>query len=161
MWQSAVQTILAAIYILCASPIAQSIGPANWYNFGAGLCGATLLLSVFWVPESRFRRSLVAYGQFSPEEGGEGDSSRATAPPPMRVSEKPPLDTVNYASRTIWSDMRIFTDEPDWKEGWRGFIVSPQRFPSFFMADTFFQNTFQVLFFPNVLWAFCLNGLTM
>ncbi|PVH98844.1 MFS general substrate transporter [Periconia macrospinosa] len=144
MWQCAVQTILACVYILCASPIAQAIGPGNWYNLGAGFSALTFLLSFFWVPESRFRRSLTAYGQFSPEEGGEGDTSRATAPAPMRISEKPPLDTVNYAPRTIWSDMRVFTDKPDWKEGWRGFI-----------------NTFQVLFFPNVLWAFCLNGLTI
>lgn len=122
MWQSAVQTILSAIYILCASPIASAIGPENWYNLGAGLCGVNFILSILWVPESRYSRSLAAYGQ-SIEEGGEGQESRATIAAPVRVSERPALDLVNYLPRTIWSDMRIFVDDSDWKEGWRGLIV--------------------------------------
>jgi hypothetical protein len=135
MWQSATQTILAAVYIICASPIAAAIGPSNWYILGAGLAAVTFIASVFWIPESRYDRSLAAYGQFSVEEGGELETSRAEAPPPVRLSESP---------RTVWSDMRIFVDKPDWMEGVYGFV-----------------NTFQVMLFPNVLWAFCLNGLTI
>lgn len=144
MWQSAVQTVLSAVYIICASPIASAIGPSNWYILGAGLSALTFVLAIFWVPESRYDRSLTAYGQFSAEEGGEGTGSRATAPLPVRLSEKPALDTTKYAPRTMWSDMRIFVSKPDWMEGVYGFI-----------------NTFQVMAFPNVLWAFCLNGLTI
>lgn len=144
MVQSAVQTTLSAVYILFASPIASAIGPQNWYHLGAGLCLVTLLLSIIWVPESRYDRSLAAYGQFAVEEGGEGDGSRATHPLPTRMSERPALDTTMYASRTIWSDMRLFVRKPEWKEGLYGLI-----------------NTFEVMLFPNVFWAFCLNGLTM
>lgn len=144
MWQSATQTVLAAVYVICASPIAGAIGPANWYNLGAGLCAVTFVASVFWVPESRYDRSLTAYGQFSAEEGGELDGSRATAPQPVKLSERPALDTTKFLPRTVWSDMRLFVGKPDWMEGVYGFV-----------------NTFQVMLFPNVLWAFCLNGLTI
>ncbi|KAH6629615.1 major facilitator superfamily domain-containing protein [Boeremia exigua] len=144
MWQSATQTVLAAVYVICASPIAGAIGPANWYILGAGLCAATLVASIFWVPESRYDRSLTAYGQFSAEEGGELNESRATAPHPVKLSERPALDTTRFLPRTIWSDMRLFDGKADWMEGVYGFI-----------------NTFQVMLFPNVLWAFCLNGLTI
>ena len=145
MWQSATQTVLSAVYIICASPIAGAVGPSNWYLLGAGLCGATFVASVFWVPESSYDRSLTAYGQFSAEEGGEQlEGSRATESLPAKLSERPPLDLTRFPPRTVWSDMRIFVAKRDWKEGLYGFI-----------------NTFQVMLFPNVLWAFCLNGLTI
>jgi hypothetical protein len=143
MWQSATQTVFAAVFIICASPIAGAIGPGNWHTLGAGLCAVTFFASIIWVPESRYDRSLAAYGQFSADEGGEFDgTSRATAVQPVRLSERPALDTTRFLPRTMWSDMRLFVDKPDWKEGVYGFI-----------------NTFQVMLFPNVLWAFCLNGL--
>jgi hypothetical protein len=145
MWQSATQTVFAAVFIICASPIAGAIGPGNWHTLGAGLCAVTFFASIIWVPESRYDRSLAAYGQFSADEGGEFDgTSRATAVQPVRLSERPALDTTRFLPRTMWSDMRLFVDKPDWKEGVYGFI-----------------NTFQVMLFPNVLWAFCLNGLTI
>ena len=128
MWQSAIQTTISAIYVLFASPIAGSIGPQNWYNLGAGLCAVTFILSILWVPESRYNRSLTAYGQFSEEEGGEGNGSRATAPIPVRIADRPALDSIKYPPRTLWSDMRIFVSKPDWREGWYGFIV---RSPTF------------------------------
>lgn len=127
MWQSATQTTLAAVYVICASPIAQAIGPQNWYILGTGLCAVTFILSIFWVPESRYDRSLTAYGQFSAEEGGEGNGSRATAPMPVKLADRPALDTVKYPPRTLWSDMRLFVGKADWVEGWYGFIV---RLPS-------------------------------
>ncbi|ORY01676.1 major facilitator superfamily domain-containing protein [Clohesyomyces aquaticus] len=144
MVQSAVQTILAALFVISASPIPGAIGPSNWYILGAGLSAVTFLLSIVWVPESRYDRSLAAYGQFSIEEGGEGTGSRATAPMPVRLSERPALDATKYLPRTIWSDMRLIDGPADWKEGWYGLV-----------------NTFQIMFFPNVFWAFCLNGLTI
>lgn len=124
MWQSATQTILAAVYVICASPIAQGIGPENWYLLGAGLSALTLVLSIFWVPESRYNRSMAAYGQFSAEEGGEENGSRATAPLPVKIADRPALDTMMYLPRTLWSDMRVFVGPPDWMEGWYGFVVS-------------------------------------
>ena len=119
MWQSAIQTVIAAVYVICASPIAGAIGPENWYNLGAGLCGVTLVFSIFWVPESRYDRSLAAYGQFSED----GDDDTHTTPPPVKISDRPALDTTKYLPRTLWSDMRVFVGKPDWMEGWYGFTV--------------------------------------
>ncbi|KAF2022406.1 MFS general substrate transporter [Aaosphaeria arxii CBS 175.79] len=144
MWQSAVQTTLAAVYTIFASPIAQAIGPGNWYILGAGLCAVTFLVSIPFVPESRYDRSLAAYGQFSREEGGEGNESRETAAAPVKLTDRPALDTTRYKPRTVWSDMQLMVGKADWREGYYGFI-----------------NTFQILLFPNVFWAFCLNGLTI
>lgn len=120
MWQSATQTILAAGIIISASPLAGAIGPGNWYNLGAGLSAVTLILSIFFVPESRYSRSLTAYGQYSEDEGSEPSE----APMPIRLSERPALDFEKYEPRTLLSDMRLFVGEADWMEGWYGFIVS-------------------------------------
>jgi MFS family permease len=124
MWQSATQTVLAAVLVISASPIAGAVGPENWYILGAGLCATTFIFSIVWVPESRYNRPLAAYGQFSTDEGGEGDDSQATAGTPVRISERPTLDTTNFLPRTVWSDMRVFVGSADWIEGWYGLVVS-------------------------------------
>ncbi|KAF7194648.1 putative MFS-type transporter [Pseudocercospora fuligena] len=143
MWQSAIQTITTAVYVLFASPIAGSIGPGNWYILGGGLAAIVLLVSIPFVPESKYDRSLAAYGQATEEEIEQNPDLAASAKP-VRMSERPAFDLVRYQPRTIWSDMRLFVNEADWWEGWY----------------TFF-HTFQILLFPNVFWAFCLNGLTL
>jgi hypothetical protein len=127
MWQSATQTVLSAGLTISASPLAGAIGPENWYYLGAGLAAMTLVFSIFLVPESRYARSLVAYGQSSDFEEGEPDDSRMMTAPPVRISERPVLNTTLYQPRTIRSDMRIFVGSPDWAEGWYGFIVRSSR----------------------------------
>jgi hypothetical protein len=123
MWQVASQTILAAIFTISASPIAGAIGPKNWYIMGAGLSVACLALSIFFVPESRYNRSLAAYGQFDEAET-EANPSRVIEALPVRLSERPALDTTRYEPRSLRSDMRLFTGKADWMEGWYGLIVS-------------------------------------
>jgi hypothetical protein len=125
MWQSASQTVLSALLIISASPIAGAIGPGNWYILGAGLSAATFVLSIFFVPESRYTRSLAAYGQLEENEGDESDQARAAVSRPVKLSERLALDTVRYQPRTLKSDMRVFVGEFDWIEGWYGLIVSP------------------------------------
>jgi hypothetical protein len=125
MWQSASQTVLAALLIISASPIAGAIGPGNWYVLGAGLSAATFVLSIFFVPESRYDRSLAAYGQLDEHEGDEADIARAAVSRPVKLSDRPALDTVRYQPRTLKSDMRLFVSKADWVEGWYGLIVSP------------------------------------
>lgn len=120
MWQSAIQTILSAALTIAASPLAGAIGPANWYRLGAGLAAATLVVSIVLVPESRYARSLVAYGQSSYDDGVQGEQEAAK---PVRLSERPALDTTTYEPRTIRSDMRLFVGDFDWAEGWYGFLV--------------------------------------
>jgi MFS family permease len=125
MWQVVTQTILAAALTISASPLAGAIGPKNWYLLGAGLSAATLVVSIFFVPESRYSRTLQAYGQYHINEGGESEfESRETAPPPVKMSDRPALDLTRYEARTWASDMRVFVGGFDWWEGWYGFVVS-------------------------------------
>jgi hypothetical protein len=124
MWQSASQTVLAALLIISASPLAGAIGPGNWYILGAGLSAAVLVLSIFWVPESRYNRSLAAYGQLAEAEGGTDNISNVIEALPVRLSERPALDFVRYQPRTLRTDMRLFVADADWAEGWYGLIVS-------------------------------------
>lgn len=124
MWQSAIQTVLSACLTIAASPLAGAIGPANWYRLGAGLAAATLAVSIFLVPESRYARSLVAYGQ--PSDNNDAQSEQTPSARPARLSERPALDTTKYEPRTIRSDMRLFVGNFDWQEGWYGFVVSKE-----------------------------------
>lgn len=127
MWQSAIQTIIAAIYVLFASPIAGSIGPGNWYILGGGLSALVLLLSVFLVPEPKYHRTLAAYGQAADSD------DTLSARHPVRISERPRLDVERYQPRTLRSDMRFFVNQVDWKEGAYTFLVS--QVVSFFAKD--------------------------
>jgi hypothetical protein len=123
MWQVASQTILAAVFTISASPIAGAIGPKNWYIMGAGLSVATLIMSIFFVPESRYNRSLAAYGQVEESEI-EANPTSVIEALPVRLSERPALDFARYEPRSLRSDMRLFTSKADWMEGWYGLIVS-------------------------------------
>ncbi|KUM59905.1 hypothetical protein ACN42_g7240 [Penicillium freii] len=60
------------------------------------------------------------------------------------VTERPALDFVTYEARTWRSDLRLWIGSPEWRMGIKTFI-----------------QTFQLLLFPNVLWAMALNGLTL
>ena len=125
MWQVATQTLLSAGLTIGASPLAGAIGPKNWYILGGAFGIAVLIASIFFVPESRYPRSLAAYGQYHVSEGGESEQeSRATVAPPVRLSERPALDFTQYETRTWASDMRLFVGGFDWEEGWYGFVVS-------------------------------------
>ena len=134
MWQSAIQTIISAVYILFASPIAGAIGPGNWYILGGGLTAVVLLLSVFFVPETRYHRSLAAYGQATVEETEAG----LEPAPAVRISERPAFDLDLYRPRTLWSDMRVIVGDPDWWEGWYTLLVSasPTHYHPIISYDT-------------------------
>jgi len=116
MWQSAIQTIISALLGLFASPIAGAIGPGNWYLLGAGLAAAVFVVSVVYVPETKYVRSLEAYGQ-DVENGDDSSDDQELQRPPVRLSERPALDYTKFAPRTIWSDMRLFVGRADWSEG--------------------------------------------
>ncbi|KAK8159716.1 major facilitator superfamily domain-containing protein [Phyllosticta citrichinensis] len=147
MIQSASQTILSAVLILCASPIAGAITPRYWYVLGGGIAAAQGILSIFFVPESRYSRPLSAYqGESSGVQYGSGttDATGKAVWTPVTKSNRPELDFVNFEPRTVLSDMRLFVGKADWMEAWYTL-----------------KSMVQVLFFPNVFWAFCLNGLTI
>lgn len=116
MLQSATQTILSAILILCASPIAGAITPRYWYILGAALAGLQFLLSIFFIPETRYHRPLQAYlGNDAVQWSSAGYDASKEVPAPITMSNRPQLDLVNYKPRTVLSDMRIFVDPADWK----------------------------------------------
>ncbi|RMY72413.1 hypothetical protein D0863_04519 [Hortaea werneckii] len=133
-------TSVGAVLILCASPIAGAVGPGDWYNLGAALSAATLLFSIPFVPESRYERSLQAFVQAQVSSGTKDEEEYG----PVRLPERPALGLTKYKPRTLWPDMSIKTGKTD---VWEGIYCV--------------RNTFQILLFPNVLWAFCLNGLTI
>lgn len=115
MWQSAIQTTISALLGLFASPIAGAIGPGNWYILGAALAGAVFLVSIPFVPETRYRRSLSAYGQ--EVEDDFADENQADKDVPVRPSNRPVFDYTRFKPRTLRSDMRLFVGKPDWSEG--------------------------------------------
>lgn len=148
MIQQTVQVILSCIWVLFASPIAGKITPEGWYCLGAGLSGVQLILSVFFLPETKYERPLEAYQENTHSESSSSDpegKNKGPAPFSKHAStERPPLDFINYAPRTLRSDMRLWVGKPQWSR-----------------AGTVLLQTGTVLFFPNVFWALCLNGLTL
>ncbi|KAL5361522.1 major facilitator superfamily domain-containing protein [Aspergillus floccosus] len=147
MFQQAIQVSLTAVWVLFASPIAGAITPQWWYGLGAILSGVQLVVAILFLPETRYDRSLSSYQESSSasSDNVQGDSSSTNKGGAQPIyTERPPFDYVNYAPRTWKSDMRLWVGTPDWKAVWM-----------------VFQQTFELLLFPNVLWALLLNGLTI
>ena len=115
MIQHTVQVTLTTVWVLFASPIAEEITPRWWYGLGGILAGVQFFMAFFLVPETKYDRPLSSY-----QESGSDSESGA----PQVCTEKPPLDTVNFAPRTFKSDLRLWVGTPDWGLGWRTFRVS-------------------------------------
>ncbi|KAJ5633503.1 hypothetical protein N7528_001345 [Penicillium herquei] len=148
MLQQAIQVSLTTVWVLFASPIAGAITPEGWYALGAGLAGLEFFVAIFLLPETKYTRELNAF-----QESGSDDSltnqvdleaDQPVKSTVMVCKEKPPLDFVNYEARTWRSDMRLWIGTPEWHK-----------------AAIVLQQTFELLLFPNVFWALCLNGLTI
>ena len=147
MIQNAIQTTLNAIWVLCASPIADRITPQGWYFLGAGLATVQFILSIFLLPETKYQRPIESFQEES-SRTSEGNSSLESGPQEPSsgnlVTVRPPLDFTRFAPRTWKSDMRLWVDKPEWAKGVR-----------------VLKDTFVLCLFPNVFWAMCLNGLTL
>jgi hypothetical protein len=146
MIQNAVQTILCAIWVLFASPIAGAITPQWWYGLGAILSGVQLIAAFFLLPETKYERSLSSYQENS-KNSSSTDLEAESADGKHALSictTRPALDLVNYAPRTFRSDMRLWVGPVEWNK-----------------AVEVWKNIFELMFFPNVLWALCINGLTL
>ncbi|KAH6995108.1 major facilitator superfamily domain-containing protein [Ilyonectria destructans] len=137
MIQQTIQVVLTSVWVLFASPIAGAITPEWWYGLGAILSGVQLVLAFFLVPETKYDRTLSSFQEDGQSEGG-SDS------PAELCTVRPELDFVNYAPRTWRSDMQLWVGTPSWKTCWSVVV-----------------QTFELLLFPNVFWALCLNGLTL
>ncbi|RAL07139.1 putative MFS transporter [Aspergillus homomorphus CBS 101889] len=139
MGQLAIQVTLTSIWVLCASPIAEAITPQWWYGLGSALSGVLLVLAFCFLPETKYDRSASSYQGGSTSDDVKADSSATEG-----CTERPELDFVTFAPRTWKSDLRLWIGTPDWSQ----------------VAEVF-RQTFELLFFPNVLWALLLNGLTI
>lgn len=114
MVQQTVQVILTTIWTLFAGPIAEAITPRWWYGLGAVLAGVQFLVTLFFIPETKYDRSMAAF-QEAPSDGSV-DVTLCT--------ERPPLDFVNYPARTWRSDMRLWVGTPDWSKAVDTLFVS-------------------------------------
>ncbi|KAK2049539.1 major facilitator superfamily transporter [Colletotrichum somersetense] len=154
MWFTAYQAVLGAVYSILTSYIASGIGPSGWYYLGAGFAAITFLFAVFLVPETKYDRPLAAYqGQtaqvshFVNSSGAGTDDTTGIYTEMLTrktTTEPRQLDFINFKPRTLASDMRLFTQKPDWNEGWQCITG---------MAT--------VVLFPDMMWALLLNGLTV
>ncbi|CAI6093581.1 unnamed protein product [Clonostachys chloroleuca] len=146
MIQQAVQTIATAVLVLFASPIAGAITPRWWYGLGACLSGLVLILGILFVPETKYYRPASSY-QESSGLGEDEDNKNSEISDGKYFdicTERPDIDTLAFEPRTWRSNLRLWVGKPEWRKGF----------------DTLVQS-FGLLLFPNVLWALCLNGLTL
>ncbi|KAK1145230.1 hypothetical protein N8T08_004383 [Aspergillus melleus] len=147
MGQQAIQVSLTSVWVLFAGPIAGAITPEWWYGLGAALAGLLLIVAFLFLPETKYDRSLASYQ----EDTSSGDDARKNSVGSVQkadsdgvCTERPPLDTTRYAPRTFKSDLRLWIGKPEWNKVWE-----------------VLRQTFELLLFPNVLWALLLNGLTI
>ncbi|KAK8063616.1 MFS transporter [Apiospora saccharicola] len=162
MIQQTIQVILTAIWTVFAGPIAGAITPQWWYGLGAVLAGVQFVLAVFFVPETKYHRPMSSFQESTstPNKNADDDENNAATPTSsethgnemgaatatgsMMCTERPPLDYVNFAPRTWRSDMRLWVGDIEWRKGWEAFY-----------------QTFELVLYPNVFWALCINGLTL
>ena len=126
MVQQFIQILLCTVWIILASPISAGIGPKWWYLLGAFLAIGQFIAMIFFLPETKYARSLSSFQEETSSQHEETDA-------PRLCTEKPALDYVRYSPRTLRSDMRLWVDKPDWKKIPETFTVSCEMlylFPS-------------------------------
>ncbi len=150
---TAIQATLSAVLTLVASYIGTAVGGGGWYYTGTGLSVFTLLISVWAVPETKYERPMSAYqgettrfSHFLQAKDSKQKEGATTFEVLERISttEQRQFDLAKYKPRTIASDMQIFLYKADWTEGWRCV-----------------KGMVQVMLFPDIFWAFLINGVTM
>ncbi|KAJ6079959.1 hypothetical protein N7467_009712 [Penicillium canescens] len=163
MVQQTVQVILSTIFCLFASPIAGA------RHRRVGLAGAQCFVAFFFLPETKYNRDLSAYQEPASTSENDLEASKSGKARVMICKEKPPLDYVNFERWTWKSDMRLWIGEPEWYKAGEVLKVRPQDKVISFLTRSLRvkancllrQQTCELLFFPNVRWALCLNGLTI
>ena len=113
MGQQAIQVSLTAVWVLFAGEIANAITPQWWYGLGAALAGAQLVLAFFFLPETKYERSIASF-----QEGDSDVDGDAKVSVEVVCTERPPLDFERYAARTWKSDLRLWVGKPDWVLVW-------------------------------------------
>ncbi|KAL2838999.1 hypothetical protein BJY01DRAFT_250737 [Aspergillus pseudoustus] len=143
MVQNSCQSIIAAVYVLFAGPIAGATGVGWWYGLGACLSGLALIFAFFLVPDTKYNGPISSFQEAAAKTGDRASSLDDTAMD--FVTERPPLDYDRHSQRTLRSDMRLWVDKPQWLKAVR------------MIKD----STFTMVLFSNVFWAMLLNGLVL
>lgn len=125
MVQQFIQIVLTTIWIILASPISQRIGPKWWYLLGGFLAIAELIAALFFLPETKYKRSIEAFQENS-DSHSENDIETASAKTQSTrlCTKKPEFDLVNFQPRTMRSDMRLWVGTPEWKKIPETLVVS-------------------------------------
>jgi MFS family permease len=122
MIQQTIQTILTAVFVIFAGPIAEAISPEWWYGLGAILSAVSLVAAFFFVPETKYHRPKSSF-----QSGGSSDDEAVI----VVCTERPALDYVNFAPRTWRSDLRLWVGAPEWNKIIEIFTVSVAVLSSF------------------------------
>jgi MFS family permease len=126
---SALQTVGTAALIIASPYIASDphLGWRWWYGIFGCVSGAVAVLSIIFVKETRYERSVEALN-------GEGiECDGALVPVTTRMIRE--LDVVNYRDRSFLRDMAPWSGKVQWS-----------------LTLECCKQMCQVVFFPNVLW---------
>ncbi|KAM0544238.1 hypothetical protein ACHAPJ_011927 [Fusarium lateritium] len=140
-----VQTTVTAALFTATTYIVPSIGLPWWYGIMTIINGATLILSFFFLTETRFDR---------PEDATEGAvhlkldkdgniAQEGTNKILYQVTTRQGvlLQPEKFGARTWKQDVKLFHGKADWKN-----------------LFSFYKNIAQSLILPPILWIFILNG---
>ena len=129
-WFCALQTVGTAALIVASPYIASdpNLGWRWWYGIFGIISGAVSVLSIIFVKETKYERSVEALtGAGLPSEDG--------TLIPVTTNTIRQMDTVNYRPRSFLRDMLPWTGHRQWS-----------------LTIECIKQMCQVFFFPNVFW---------
>ncbi|EFQ86749.1 hypothetical protein PTT_17910 [Pyrenophora teres f. teres 0-1] len=132
-WFCALQTLGTASLIVSSSYLASGLGWRWWYGVFGCLSGAIAVLSIIFVAETKYVRTLEALNG----EGIEEDGMLV----PVTTNTKRELDTTNYAPRSFVKDMLPWKGHAHWHE-----------------AIDCWKQMYQIIWFPNIIWLTLINS---
>ncbi|KAL7770990.1 hypothetical protein CFE70_000930 [Pyrenophora teres f. teres 0-1] len=115
------------------SYLASGLGWRWWYGVFGCLSGAIAVLSIIFVAETKYVRTLEALNG----EGIEEDGMLV----PVTTNTKRELDTTNYAPRSFVKDMLPWKGHAHWHE-----------------AIDCWKQMYQIIWFPNIIWLTLINS---
>lgn len=126
---SALQTVGTAALIVSSPYIASNphLGWRWWYGIFGCVSGAIAVLSIIFVKETKYERSIQALN-------GEGNEVNGVLVP-VTTRTKREFDEVSYRPRSFVGDMAPWSGEAQWS-----------------LTIECLKQMSQVIFFPNVLW---------
>ncbi|KAE8159189.1 major facilitator superfamily domain-containing protein [Aspergillus tamarii] len=132
---SALQTVRTAALIIASPYIASDshLGWRWWYGIFGCVSGAVAVLSIIFVKETKYTRSIAALNG----EGIELDGVLV----PVTTHTIRELDVVNYRLRSFFRDMEPWPGKAEWS-----------------LTIDCCKQMCQVVLFPNVLWLILLNS---